>query len=126
MDLSLDLPGNHHFVRSVDERGIRIGDEFFTSAVLVSADRVLPGWPPLEVSGLLEAHLEAIFNFEPEVVLLGTGAKQVFLSPAMMMNFYDRGIGVEVMTTEAACRTFNILVTDGRNVVAALMPDYSR
>ena len=67
-------------------------------------------------------HLLSIFEMKPEVVLLGTGAKQVFLPPQLMMQFYNKGIGIEVMTTDAACRTFNVLVSEGRNVLAALMP----
>ena len=59
---------------------------------------------------------------QPEVVLIGTGKKQLFLPPKLMVMFYQEGIGFEVMTTDAACRTFNVLVSEGRNVVAALMP----
>lgn len=126
MDLTLDIPGDHHFVRSMDERGIRIGDEYYVSSLLVSAERIDEAWPPATTVELEAPHLDAIFGFEPELVLLGTGQTQEFLPPPTMMAFYERGIGVEVMTTAAACRTFNILVTEGRNVVAALMQDYSR
>jgi uncharacterized protein len=60
---------------------------------------------------------------EPEVVLLGTGRKQAFPAPRLLKTFYQRGIGFEAMTTEAACRTFNVLVSEGRTAVAALIID---
>lgn len=122
MDLSLDRPGDHHFVRSVDERGIRIGDTYHTASLLLTADRILPGWPPAAIASIEELHLAAIFDLRPEIVLLGTGSRQEFLPPRLMVKFYEAGVGLEVMTTAAACRTFNILVSDGRNVLAALMP----
>jgi uncharacterized protein len=59
---------------------------------------------------------------KPEIVLIGTGSKQIFLPPELMMFFYSRNTGFEVMTTDAACRTFNVLASEGRKVVAALLP----
>jgi uncharacterized protein len=69
-----------------------------------------------------ERRLEPVFALRPEVVLLGTGARQVFPSPELLMCFHRRGIGIEVMATAAACRTFNVLVSERRKVVAALLP----
>ena len=79
-------------------------------------------WDATNPCDLSDRQLNPIFELEPEVVLLGTGASQIFLPPELMMRFYGRGIGVEVMTTDAACRTFNVLVSEGRKVVAALLP----
>ena len=70
-----------------------------------------------------EEHLEAVLELEPEVVLLGTGRKQAFPAPRLLRAFFERGIGFEAMTTEAACRTFNVLVSEGRTAVAALIID---
>jgi uncharacterized protein len=53
---------------------------------------------------------------------MGTGERQVFLAPELLMVFYRQSVGIEVMNTQAACRTFNVLVSEDRNVVAALMP----
>jgi uncharacterized protein len=63
-----------------------------------------------------------VLALEPEVVLLGTGARQQFLHPSRLAPIYRAGVGVEIMTTAAACRTFNILVAEERRVVAALLP----
>ena len=122
MDLTLEKPGDHHYVRSSSVKGILIGEEYFRTSLLLSADQLRGDWPPAHVDELQEAHLQAVFEMQPEVVLIGTGKKQLFLPPKLMVMFYQEGIGIEVMTTDAACRTFNVLVSEGRNVVAALMP----
>lgn len=120
--LILDAPGQHLYIRSVNEQGIRVGDRVFARALLISGSELREDWPPQELSSLQAEHLDAIFELQPEVVLLGTGRRQHFLPPNLLGVFYHRGVGVEVMTTEAACRTFNVLVGDGRAAVAALLP----
>lgn len=122
MDLTLERPGDHHFIRSIGERGIRIGDAHYLRSLIVSARELVSDWAPQRPDELEESHLQEIIALQPEVVLLGTGARQHFLAPRDMYCFYQQGIGIEVMTTDAACRTFNVLVTEGRQVVAALMP----
>ena len=122
MDLSFDAPGNHHFIRAIGKEGIRIGDEFLTHSFLLSASQLIRDWPPQSHEELEDQHLEAIFELNPDVVLLGTGKKQHFLAQKTIFRFYRRNVGIEVMNTEAACRTFNVLVNEGRQVVAALMP----
>jgi uncharacterized protein len=121
VDLTLERPGEHHYIRSIDERGVRVGEVFITSSLLISADQLIENWPPADVAQLSQDHLKAVLTLKPEVVLFGTGAKQVFLPQDLMVSFYQAGIGFEVMTTQAACRTFNVLVAEGRKVVAALM-----
>ena len=121
MDLKFERPGDHLYIRSQDERGICIGEAYYTESVIVSPEHVIGEWPPRNVEDLQAKHLLPIFELRPEVLLLGTGEHQLFLPPRMMVALYEMGIGIEVMTTSAACRTFNVLVSEGRNVVAALM-----
>jgi uncharacterized protein len=122
MDLSLQKPGNHLFIRSVSDAGIQVVDRLIAGPLILSASQLLTDWPILHWRQLSEGNLEPVFALRPEIVLLGTGAVQVFPPPELMMCFHRRGIGIEVMTTPAACRTFNVLVADRRNVVAALLP----
>ena len=122
MDLSLDYPGNHLFVRGIGEQGIRIGDEWFTRSFLLSLDKVVADWPPQSLDQFNEAHIKPIVELQPEVVLFGTGPRHAFLSHELTYRFYQNSLGLEMMTTEAACRTFNVLAAEGRKVVAALMP----
>jgi uncharacterized protein len=122
MEFHLEIPGHYHFIRSIGEQGIRINDDYYAGAVIVSAETVVPEWAVESVSDIGEAHLHPIFELDPEVVLIGTGTRQVFLPQEIQMLFYRRGIGFEVMSTDAACRTFNVLVAEGRRVAAALLP----
>jgi uncharacterized protein len=122
MDLSFQPPGDHHFIHSVSEDGIRIGQQTFTHSLVVSADQVRPDWPVQNFQDIRASHLDILFQLEPDLVLLGTGLKQHFPPAELMMEFHQRGIGIEIMNTAAACRTFNVLVAESRRVVAALLP----
>jgi uncharacterized protein len=121
MDLTLEKPGDHLFIRSVSAEGIQVVDDFYHSSIIVSPNQVITDWPVSSVEDITEQHLERVLELQPEVVLIGTGARQAFLPPRQMMFFYSRKIGVEMMTTDAACRTFNVLVSESRNVVAVLI-----
>lgn len=122
MDLTQEKAGEHHYIHSVSEAGIRIVDQLCSEALIVSAHRLIPDWPVERAEEISDMHFEPILELEPELVLIGTGARQIFLPPELLMVFYRQSIGVETMTTQAACRTFNVLVSEGRNVVAALLP----
>ena len=122
MDLTLERPGKHLFVRSVSDAGVQVVDRMVSGALILSAGELVTDWPVTGMEQLDEQLLEPVFALRPEVVLLGTGARQVFPAPELMMCFHRRGVGIEVMTTAAACRTFNVLVSERRNVVAAVLP----
>jgi uncharacterized protein len=122
MDLTLQSPGDHLFIQSISEEGIRIANRVCSGPLIVSASQLLTDWPVRGPTDLTSQHLEQILELQPELVLIGTGDRQVFLPPEMLMVFYRQSVGIETMNTQAACRTFNVLVSEGRNVVAALMP----
>jgi len=91
------------------------------TSLVVSAERVITDWPLDSVSEISADHLAAIIELKPEIVLLGTGKAFAFPEPALLAPLYKAGIGVEVMDTPAACRTYNILMTEERRVAAALL-----
>lgn len=122
MDLQLHKPGDHNFIHSVSDQGIRVVDTVYTSAIILTPETLIENWSVDTVQALQAADLEPLFELQPEVVLLGTGRLQVFPAAELLMAFYSRGIGIEAMTTEAAARTFNVLVSESRNVAAALLP----
>jgi uncharacterized protein len=100
---------------------VEVNRQRHSQSLLVSAQRVLTAWPATSVAQIGADHLAAILELEPEIVLLGTGARFTFPEPALLAPLYKAGVGVEVMDTPAACRTYNILLAEGRNVVAALI-----
>lgn len=122
MEINLESPLNQFYIRSVTADGIRVHEEYYRLPFIISGEQIIPHWDVKTAEDICEASLEAIFDLQPEVVIIGTGEAQVFLPPATQVHFFRRGLGFEVMTTDAACRTFNVLASEGRNVVAALIP----
>jgi uncharacterized protein len=95
---------------------------------MVSAEGGVADWGPappdrLRPAELRSEHLEPALAMGPQVVIIGTGQRQQFPDPAVYFALLEQGIGVEIMDTGAACRTYNILAGEGRRVVAALMLD---
>lgn len=123
MDLTLHKPDQTYFIRSFDRDSITVTDRVYENSLVVSGEELVVDWPVQSAEELAEVHLEPIFAMKPEIVILGTGAEHVFPDPRLLMQFYQRGIGLEAMTTPAACRTFNVLLSENRNVVAALIQE---
>jgi uncharacterized protein len=90
------------------------------SSLVVTVGQLYFYWPP-HWHELTPAHFDFLLTLQPEIVLLGTGAAQKFPQPAHLQSLATARIGVEAMATPAACRTFNILAAEGRNVVAAII-----
>jgi uncharacterized protein len=100
---------------------ITVNQQVIVSSVIVTPDRVILDWLPDSFAGLEEHHMARLADLEPEIIILGTGATTRFTPPAYTAGFLIQGIGVETMDTAAACRTFNILMSEERRVVAALL-----
>lgn len=121
MDLSLDRPGDYLFVRRIGARSVIVVDREFTRSLVLSPERAIENWPVSHAGQLDASHVEAILELDPEVVILGTGERQVFPAPAFMAGFLRRGVGVEVMDNAAAARTYDLLASESRRVVAAFI-----
>ena len=91
------------------------------ASLVVAANELITDWPVESIDGLAADHFAAIIGLKPEVVLIGTGPKFAFPEPRRLEPLRAAGIGVEVMDTPAACRTYNIRLGEGRYVVAALI-----
>ena len=121
MQLLRQDPEGTLFVRRCEAQCIVLADRELSRSFLLAADRVVEDWPVAGIEALDAAAVEAILVLEPELVLLGTGPRQRFPSPALQALFLTRGVGLEVMDNAAAARTFNVLVAEGRRPVAAFM-----
>jgi uncharacterized protein len=121
MKLTLDADPRVNLIRSYSADEIHVGEHVVRNSCIVTADAIDAHWAPRSVDELTEAHLEPIFALSPQLVLLGTGATQRFPVAAIRGAFAQRRIGLEVMDLGAACRTFNLLVQEGRRVAAALL-----
>jgi uncharacterized protein len=120
MRFNLDFNNSGTIIRGYREGSVTVNDQEIRQSVIITPGQILP-WPPQSFADLETAHLADLSDLEPELVLLGTGNRQQFPPPAITHPLLNQGIGVEVMDTAAACRTYNILVAEGRRVVAALL-----
>lgn len=122
MKFTLDSRTDVNLIRGYGAGEVRIGEVVQHAPCIVMADRLILDWQARDVATLGPADLEPLFALNPNVVLLGTGAKQIFPGSAVRQAFAARKVGLEVMDLGAACRTFNILVQEERRVAAALFP----
>lgn len=100
---------------------VRINGQPFTSSVVLPWRGAVQPWPCNDFTALTAEHFELLLAHEPELVIFGSGARIRFVAPALLRALIDRGIGVETMDAAAACRTYNVLAAEGREVVAALL-----
>lgn len=102
---------------------IEINAVRFSGSLVFSPEHRAAAWRPRDFEALAESDFEALLALKPEIVLLGTGSRQRFPRPALYAALTRARVGVEVMDTAAACRTYNILTAEGRRVVAAVLQD---
>lgn len=112
---------SQNFIRAYEADEIRLATQTLRSNCLIAPEQVIEHWTNSTVATLSSADLQAIFALKPEVVILGTGMRQQFPATAIRAAFLAREIGFEVMDIGAACRTFNVLLSEDRRVVAALL-----
>jgi uncharacterized protein len=113
--------GEGNVVTGVGPGWIRVGVREYRGNVAMTAKTISEGWTSGGFDDLAPADFERLLALEPEIVLLGTGAALRFPHPSLTRALTEARIGIEVMDTPAACRTFNILSAEGRKVAAALL-----
>ena len=125
MKLHLSTAENNYLITTYgmgdDGWFVEINKLRYKHNLIVMADKLMLDWPATDFVSLSEAHFVEILKLKPEVVLLGTGGKHQFLHPKIIQKLTEVGIPLECMTTAAACRTYNILMSEGRNVAAMLL-----
>ena len=90
-------------------------------ALVVTPDALPLPWPVTSISGISPEAISPLLVTQPEIIIIGTGLNQVFPEPACLRPLYEARIGLEIMTTAAACRTHNVLLGEGRRVLAAMI-----
>lgn len=120
MQFQLNTDESINLIHSYENAQIRIGDEHFTGGVIVTPEHC----QDLDLNTLSELnaeHFEMLLQHRPEMVILGTGATQIFPDFALSKSLVENQVGLEVMNSSAGCRTYNVLAGDGRKVVALLI-----
>lgn len=121
MPLTWERPDYAFQLRGADGRQARVNDRVLERSFAVSPERLIEDWPVEDVASLGIEQLEPLLALEPEVVLLGSGARQTFPPARVMAACLQRGIGLETMSNDAAARTYNVLAGEGRRVVAGFV-----
>jgi uncharacterized protein len=121
MKFTLTDDGDNNIIRSYNTGELLIKDSRYTKSVIVTPKRIINNWTPQHFADITSEHFNTLLDLEPQLVILGTGSTLQFPSLELYATLIEKGIGVEVMATPAACRTYNILVSEGRNVAAALL-----
>lgn len=121
MKLHLTTAENNNLITAYGDDYIAINNQRYTQNLIVLPQSLMLDWQAASFDDLNNDHFKKIIALKPEVVLLGTGAKHLFLHPKHYQDLSALGIALECMTTSAACRTYNILMSEGRNVAAALI-----
>jgi len=116
-----NLAGNTN--RAYAAGRITVNEEVIVTSVIVTPDRIIHDWLPDSFGDLEPRHIARLEELQPEIIVLGTGGLLRFPGVEFTAGFLSRGIGIEVMDTHAACRTYNILLSEDRRVVAALLMD---
>jgi uncharacterized protein len=139
MQINQDFNLQAYMIRACDSQGVTISHplgntgtsapgttptpelETLTTSSIIMPQRLLRDWAPATAAALDASHFQTLVALNVEVVLLGTGSSQQFPPGELTGQLTAQGIGIEVMHNAAACRTYNILMTEGRRVAAALL-----
>lgn len=126
MKLHLTQSEGNNLITAYTEDYIDINRQRYSSSLIVMADAIITDWgaspaATLTFELLTEREFDKVASLKPEVVLLGTGKNHRFLHPRIYQPLTEQGIALECMATSAACRTYNILMSEGRNVAAMLI-----
>lgn len=121
MKLHLTTAENNNLITAYGDDYIEVNRVRYSHSIIVTPAQIISPWTGAAFADLSDADFSAALSLNPEVVLLGTGSKHLFLHPRNYQSLSNQGIPLECMTTAAACRTYNILMSEGRAVAAALI-----
>ncbi len=110
-------------VRACDAHSITIHNRTWTESLLVPSRGEVRAWKVQRFEDLRAEHFDGLLDLQPELVIFGSGQRMRFVSPALLAGLFARRIGVETMTSIAACRTYNVLANENRHVVLAALLD---
>lgn len=121
MKITQEFGKTGNTIIAYEARAIQVNERRYERSLILMPERLNADWEPQDMDTLEAQHFDIIRQWRPEIVILGTGARQQFPTREIFRLFIDAGIGLEVMDTPAACRTYNIIMAEGRQVAAALM-----
>lgn len=121
MLLTQDTDEGFYKVKAYSQGSVTVNEGTYTSPFILSPEKIIFPWH-IDLKSLSAACFSFLDDLQPAVFLFGTGEKAIFPHVAILKIFTEKHIGIECMTTAAACRTYNVLASERRNVVAGLIP----
>lgn len=121
MQINLEQGSATNAILAYEPREVRMRGRVLRGSLIATRDVVIEDWKPADVERLTIEDFAGLLGLAPEVVILGTGINQRMPSPELFAAFAGRGIGLEVMDNGAACRTYNLLLSEFREVAVALI-----
>lgn len=119
--LNLDENPALYQIRSYQPGRIQVNEQIFTHSLIITPQQLINPWPPRSIDELTAHSFDIIPTLKPDILLIGTGKQLIFIELALYGELINHGIGVEIMDTAAACRTYNALSAELRKVAAALI-----
>ena len=115
---------NIYAVKHYEPGEVKINDQTLKNSCFLNQKELIKDWSCRNINLLSIELLDELLSLKPEVIILGTGEKQIFPEPRLFAYCSQQGVGLEVMNNLAACRTYNVLTTEDREVVLALIMDF--
>ena len=108
-------------ITAYDDGQIFINDRPYSTSLVITRQEVITDWEPVCPADIGINTIERLLSFSPELIILGTGQRTVFPDPGIMVRCSEAGVGLEVMDSASACRTYNVLLSEEREVIAGLL-----
>ncbi len=121
MKFAQDSQQDGYVITAYENDAVSINGKSFSRSLIVAGTRLDENWGLSSIDLLAADHIDQVLAFKPELIVIGTGSKLIFPAVEVYSAIIKRGIGVDFMDTHAACRTYNILMSEGRDVVAGLI-----
>ena len=121
MKITEDNNSGGLIITGYGEGFISVNEVTYQQSLIITPGKLVTNWTASEPEDLTLKNLQQLKNWQPEIVIIGTGKKQIFPESEVMFWFLSQGMGFEVMDSAAACRTYSILISENRTVVAALL-----
>jgi uncharacterized protein len=121
MKFAQDSQDEGYVITAYGESSVSINGKAFSQSLIITREELNESWGVDAVELLQAGHIEQLLAFKPELIIIGTGDKLIFPAVEVYAGIIEHGIGVDFMDTRAACRTYNILMSEGRHIVAGLI-----
>ena len=121
MKFAQDNQDEGYVITAYDEDSVSINGKPFQQSFIITPAKLEENWAVTSIALLEQSHIEQILALKPELIIIGTGDKLIFPAVEIYSSIIQHGIGIDFMDTRAACRTYNILMSEDRDVVAGLI-----